>query len=816
MEFFFQDVRFALRNLRAHPAFALVAVITIALGIGANTAIFSVVNAMLLRDLPYAEPDRLVRIWSTNTERGIERGFMSPPDIVDYQAANRTFQSLAAYSEAELAMVDRDGAATKVTGTWAGDNLFSVLGVTAHLGRTFGPDDGLAGAPKVIVLGYGFWQGRFGGDADVIGTSITIEEDPYTVVGVMPPGFDFPGSSSFWLNRYLLSYPGRYARWMDVIGRLNPGVDIAAARADLDGIASRLEAEYPNWNRAYGATLMPLHQAVIGGTRPALLILLGATGLLLLVACVNVINLLLSRMADRGREIAVRMALGAGRLRIGRQILTESLVLAFAGAVLGTALAAFGINALVALGPADLPRLDEVALDGPVFLYTLGAMVATGVLVGLAPAMRLAGMDVHGALQDASKGSSAGVGRERFRSLLVTTEIALTVMLVIGAGLLVRSFAVLRDTDPGFNATGLLTFQVELPAGPYRELPVVADYYATITERLENIPGVVSVAATAALPFEREIPFLGDLVVEDRPAPRQGEEPQAHYRQITPGFFSTMGIGVVSGREFEWRDDRNAPGVAVINEALARQYFPDEDPINKKLVGLPPHLALGGFLVDEFEIVGVVRDVKYFGLAEPALPSLYLAVGQAPFRRMNFTLRTTVDPESLVRSVRGEIAAMDPLVPVSRVATMERILSSSVARERFSMLLLGLFAVVALVLASIGVYGVISYSISQRTTELGIRMALGANPADVRRLVLLQGARLAGWGVLSGVAGAFALSRVMASQLYGVSATDPWIFGGVPLTLALVAMIATYLPAVRASRIDPVDALHAHEGRARG
>ncbi len=816
MEFLLQDIRFAVRNLRAHPAFALVAVITIALGIGANTAIFSVVNAMLLRDLPYDESDRLVRVWSSNAERGIERGFMSPPDIADFAAANRTFEDLAAYSEAELAMIDRDGAATKVTGTWAGDNLFSVLGVSAHLGRTFGPDDGMDGAPKVIVLGHGFWKNRLGGNADVIGTSITIEENPYTVVGVMPAGFDFPGSSSFWVNRYLLSYPGRYARWMDVIGRLNPDVDIGVARADMAGIASRLETEYPNFNRAYGVMLMPLHEAVIGETRSALLILLGATGLLLLVACVNVINLLLSRMADRGREIAVRVALGAGRMRIGRQILTESLVLAFAGAILGTALAAFGINALVALGPTDLPRLDEVALDGPVFLYTLAAMVATGILFGLAPAIRLAGMDVHTVLQDASKGSSAGIGRERFRSFLVTAEIALTVMLVIGAGLLVRSFATLRDTDPGFNATGMLTFQVELPAGPYRELPLVADYYATVTDRLENLPGVVSVAATAALPFEREIPFLGDLVVEDRPAPRQGEEPKAHYRQITPGFFSTMGIDVVSGREFEWRDDRNAPGVAVINEALARRYFPDEDPINKKVVGLPPHLALGGFLVEGFEIVGVVRDVKYFGLAEPASPSLYLPVGQAPFRRMNFTLRTTVDPESLARSVRAEIASLDPLVPVSRVATMERILSSSVARERFSMLLLGLFAVVALVLASIGVYGVISYSISQRTAELGIRMAIGANPADVRKLVLIQGARMAGWGVLSGVVGALALSRVMASQLYGVSSTDPWIFGGVPLTLALVAMVATYLPALRASRIDPVEALQAQGRRAQG
>jgi predicted permease len=741
---------------------------------------------------------------------------MSPPDIDDYRVANQSFEDLAAYSEAELAMIDREGRATKVTGTWAGDNLFSVLGVTAHRGRTFGPDDGVDGAAKVMVLSYGFWQTRFGGSANIIGTSITIEDNPYTVVGIMPEAFDFPGSSSFWLNRYLLSYPGRYARWMDVVGRLKPDVNIETARADMSAIAGRLEAEYPNWNRMYGITMVPLHQAVVGETRSALFILLGATGLLLLVACVNVINLLLARMADRGKEIAVRVALGAGRMRIGRQILTESLVLAFAGAVLGTGLAAFGISVLTTLGPSNLPRLDEVVMDGPVFLYTLGATIVTGLLFGLAPAMRLAGTDVHAVLQDASKGSSTGVGRERSRNLLVTAEIALTVMLVIGAGLLVRSFVLLQETDPGFNATGVLTFQVELPAGPYRELPVVADYYATMTERLGNIPGVVSVAATAALPFEREIPFLGNLIIESRPAPLQGEEPKAHYRQIAPGFFKTMGIEVVSGREFEWRDDRNAPGVAVVNEAFVRRYFPDEDPINEKVLGLPPHLALGGFLTDEFEIIGVVRDVKYFGLAEPALPSFYMSVAQAPFRRMSFTLRTTVDPESVVRGVRAEIASLDPLVPISRIATMERILSASVARERFSMLLLGLFAVVALVLASIGVYGVISYSISQRTAELGIRMAIGANPADVRKLVMMQGAKMAGWGVLVGVVGAVALSRVMASQLYGISTMDPWIFVGVPLTLALVAMIATYLPAYRASRIDPMEALQTQGRRVRG
>ena len=424
MELFLQDIRYAIRNLRSHLTFAGVAILTIALGIGANTAIFSVVNAVLLRDLPFEQPDRLARVWSTNAERGIERGFMSPPDIADYQSANRTFASIAAYSEAELAMIDRDGSAIKVTGTWAGDNLFSVLGVGALLGRTFTPEDGVSGAEKVMVLGHGFWRSRFGGDPSVIGTSITVEDAGYTVVGVMPDGFDFPGRSSFWLNRYLLSYPGRYARWMDVVGRLEPEVDFATAQADLAGIATRLEAEYPNWNRAYGVTTVPLHDAIVGETRSALLILLGATGLLLLVACANVINLLLSRMADRGREIAVRVALGAGRLRIGRQILTECLVLAVAGAALGTVLAAVGIDMLVAVGPANLPRLDEVRLDGTVFLFTMGTTVFTGIVFGLAPSLRLAAADIQATLQDASKGSTSGTGRERVRGFLVISEIA--------------------------------------------------------------------------------------------------------------------------------------------------------------------------------------------------------------------------------------------------------------------------------------------------------------------------------------------------------------------------------------------------------
>ena len=805
-------VRFALRGFRRHPAFATVAVTTIALGIGANTAIFSVVRAVLLRDLPYAQPSELVRVWSTNPERGFDRGLMSPPDIDDYQRQNRTFEGLAAYSEAELAVIDRGGSAIKVTGTWAGENLFSVLGASALHGRALAPGDGAAGAPRVIVLSHEFWQTRFGGGSSAIGSSITVEESEYTVVGVMRPGFDFPGGSSLWVNRHLLSYPGRYARWMDVVGRLRSDADLEAARADLETIASRLQAEYPEWNRAYGTTVVPLHEAVVGDTRTPLLILLGATAFLLLIACVNVINLLLARMSDRGREIAVRAALGAGRGHLGRQLVTESLVLAFAGAVVGVGLASVGMGVLGVLGPPDLPRLDEIRLDGGVLAFTLVSTVLTGLLFGSAPLLWLARTDIHGELKEGSRNSTAGAARERLRSLLVVTEIALATMLVIGAGLLTRSFSRLIETDPGFDSTSLLTFQIELPSGGYGELSRVADYHATLVRGLESLPGVRSVAATATLPFDRDVPFLGEFVINGRPEPVQGEEPKAHYRQVTPGYFGTLGIRLLRGRELGTSDDRSAPGAVVINETLARRYFPDEDPIGKRISGLPPHLALGGFLVGEFEIVGVVEDVRYFGLAEAPRPSLYLPVGQAPFRRMSYAVRATREPDDLIRAARGQVASLDPTVPVSRVDTMERILSRSVARERFSMLSLGLFAAVALALAAVGIYGVISYSISRRTAELGIRMAMGASSSDVLRLVMAQGTRLTAWGLGSGLLGAVVLSRVMASQLYGVSAIDPATFLAVAVVLGAVAALATYLPAHRAARIDPAVAIQG-EGR---
>ena len=812
MEFLLRDLRFAARNLAKHPTFAAVAVVTIALGIGANTAIFSVVNGVLLRDLPYEQPDQLVRIWSSNAERGVPQGFMSPPDIADYRSQNRTFVDIAAYSEAELAMIDRDGSAVKVTGTWAGDNLFAVLGSTALLGRTLMPEDGVPDAPKVMILSHAFWQSRFGGDPGAIGQSIVVEESPYAVVGVMPPGFDFPGSSSFWLNRYLLSYPGRYARWMDVVGRMRPGVDIDAVRADFAGIAGRLEEQYPEINRAYGTSLLPLHEAAVGDTRTPLFILLGATGFLLLIACVNVTNLLLARMADRGREIAVRTALGAGRARLSRQMLTESLVLAGVGAIGGLLLAAVGIDVLVTLGPENLPRLDEVRFDRSVFLFTLASTVATGLLFGLAPVLRLAGADIQATLNEGGKSSTAGWGRGRLRGLLVVTEIALAVMLVVGAGLLARSFSRLLATDPGFDAGGVLTLRVDVPTGSYQEYPTVADYYVTLTQRLSDVGGIETVAATAALPFAREIPYLGNFLVQDRAAPRQGEEPTAHYRQVTPGYFQAMGIDITAGREFDLQDDRESRGVAVVNEALARQYFPDEDPIGRTIVGLPPHLALGGFLVEGFEIVGITEDVKYFGLAEAAQPSLYFPVAQAPFRRMNFTIRTAGDPVALIGPIRRTIVALDPTVPISRIETMDRLLSASVARERFSMLLLTLFAVVALLLATVGIYGVTSYSVSQRTVEVGIRLAVGADRGDVLKLVMVHGAKLALGGVVLGLLGAAALSRIMASQLYGVEAIDPSTFALVAVVLASVAMVATYIPAQRAARIDPVTALQA-EGR---
>jgi putative ABC transport system permease protein len=812
MESVLKDVRYALRTLWKRPGFTLVAVITIGLGVGSVTTLFSVVNAVVLSPLPYDAPEELVRVWSSNAERGVALGFMSPPDIVDFQDMNQTLTGLAAFSEAELALIDKDGAAVKATGTWAGDNLFTVLGVRPLIGRALTPEDGKPDAAKVVVLANDFWQTRFGGTRDALGQSITIEDAPYTIVGVMPAGFDFPGSSRFWANRFLLDYPGRYARWMDVVARAKPGMNVEAVRADLSNVASRLEEEYPGTNRAYSTAVVPLHDAVVGETGTTLMVLLGATGFLLLIACVNVINLLLSRMADRGQEIALRTALGAGRRRLGRQLLTESLVLAAVGAAVGLGLAGIGIEALERFGPANLPRLDEVSLDRSVMLFALAVTSITGLLFGAAPLLRMSRTSVQATLQEGSKGATAGGGRERLRSLLVVTEVALAVILVVGAGLLTKSFSKLLSAEPGFDAENVLTLQVDLPSGSYRDLQKVADYYGSVTARMEALPGVASVAATAALPFDREIPFLGNFLIQDRVAPEQGEEPRAHYRQITPGFFRTMGIDLLTGREFDSRDDGTAPGVAIVNESLAAAYFPNEDPIGKVIEGLPPHVALGGFLAESFEIIGVAQDVKYFGLAEDSQPSLYLPIAQAPFRRMYLAMRTQQDPDGLMANVRSEIAALDVTVPVSRVSTAERILSNSVARERFSMMLLLLFAGVALILAIVGIYGVTSYAVTQRTAEMGIRIAVGAEPGDVMRMVLIDGVRLTLAGVGIGLVGAWGLSRLMASQLYGISATDPSTFLWVAVVLTGVAVIAAYIPAQRAARMDPVLALQG-EGR---
>ncbi len=480
--------------------------------------------------------------------------------------------------------------------------------------------------------------------------------------------------------------------------------------------------------------------------------------------------------------------------------------------MVGTFLAAVGIEVLVALGPENLPRLDEVQLDARVFFFTLAATGVTGIVFGLAPILQLARTDVHGTLQERSRGSTSGMGRLHARSVLIVAQMALAVMLVVGAGLLSRSFMALMETEPGFDATNVLSLRVDLPSGSYRDLERVSDFHGEMLDRLASLPGVGAVAATATVPFEREIPFLGNFVIEDRVAPEEGEEPLAHYRQVSPGFFETMGIELRRGREFDVLDHRDAKGVAIVNETLAERYFPGEDPIGKVISGLPPHVALGGFFAESFEIVGVAQDVKYFGLAEPSEPSLYLPVAQAPFRRMSYIVRTRTDPEALIASVRREIRSVDPTVPISQVSTMERIVSASVARERFSMMLLVLFAGVAMLLAAVGVYGVISYGVSQRTAELGIRMAMGAEPADVQRLVMADGARMTVAGVVIGLIGAGVFSRVMESQLYEVSSTDPATFAAVAIGLTFVALTAAYIPARRTARMDPVAALQGESG----
>jgi putative ABC transport system permease protein len=803
-----QDIKFAIRSLRRHLGFASIAVLTLALGIGATTSIFSVVNGVMLKSLPYPESDQLVRLWTTNQEAGVQNGQFGVRDVLDFREQSESFEAFVGFYPYDATFTDVEGNAFKAPAELVSYALFDMLRVKPFMGRFFTADDAQPGQQQQLVLAYSVWQTYFNGDPDLIGKTITAEGGAITVIGIAPPGFDFPKNTVAWAQMTEPPTVNRRGRFFDMVGRLKPGVSLERAEADMSLIMSRLADEYPDTNRGLGIRMMSYQAAVVGDLSTILWVLLGAAAVLLLVACANVANLLLARGAARSTEIAVRTALGAGRTRITRQLLTESLVMAGVSAVAGVGIAFGVVKAVHVLSPPEMDLLQKAAVDGTVLWFALGTTFVTGILFGFAPAMRLGNPDLRNALSEGGKRSGGTGAAARIRSALVAAELAMAVVLVVSAGLLVKSFSGLTKTNPGFNESGVLVFELALPIVTYREWPGIADFYTELIDRLEALPGVQSAVGTATMPFGPQVDFRFPFVVNGRPAPLPGAEPQAYYRVVTPGFFKEMGIPMVAGREFDDTDRRDGRKVAGVNEAFAKMIYPDEDPLDKRISGIPPAVGpLGRLPAPEVELIGVVSDVKYTSLADPAEPAIYFVHDQAPFRRMTMALRTAGDPLSLVGAVRSEIAAIDRSLAMGNTETLQRIVAASFARERFGMLLLSAFGFVALVLASVGIYGVISFGVQQRTPELAVRVAIGATPGKVVMLVLQQGGRLAAIGITVGLVLALAAGQLTASVLFGVTPYDPATYASVTVALAVVAMVATLVPAWRATKIQPAIAL---------
>jgi putative ABC transport system permease protein len=795
--------------LTRRPGFTVVAVLALALGIGANSAIFSVVNAVLLRPLPYDEPERLVMVWERRPRQNRDAGPVSPADFLDWQAQSQSFASMAAYWPTEFNLTGV-GEPEQISSQLVTPAFFEVLKVKAALGRTLLPEADQPGGQHVVVLSHGLWQRRFGADPGVVGRALTLNDESFTVVGVMPQGFQYPDKSTeMWTipkqvlpETSLTGKPdptlARSLHYLSVIARLREGVSVGQSQAEMEAIASRLEQQYPTENTGHTARVVSLHEQLVGDVRPALLVLLGAVGFVLLIACANVANLLLARAAARHKEMSIRTALGAGRLRLIRQMLTESGLLSCLGGACGLLLALWGVDLLVWLSPENLPRLGEIGLDARVVGFTFAVSVLTGLVFGLAPALQASRLDLVSSLKEGGRSSQEGFGRHRMRSLLIVLEVALALVLLVGAGLMLRSFQRIQQVDPGFNPNNVLALEISLPRSKYPRKEQIRNFYNQVTERVSTLPGVESVAATWMLPLSGQDAGRGFDIEGYSPAPN--ERVNAAFSAVTPRYFRTMEIPVRAGREFTEQDGPTGQSVVIVNETLAQRYFPGGDALGKRI-------KLRGDDNPWLTIVGVASDVKHTELTAQPRMQMYLSSLQTPFPFMNVVVRTTVDPASLTAAVRQEVWAIDPAQPVASAETMQQLISNSVARARFNTLLLGVFSVVALLLAAIGLYGVMAYSVTQRTHEIGIRMALGAQGRDVLRLVLRQGMTLAFLGVLTGLAAAFALTRVMASLLYGVTATDPLTFAAVALVLSLVALLATIIPARRATKVDPMVAL---------
>ena len=800
-----QDIRYGARTLRKNPGFTLVAVLTLALGIGANTAIFSVVHSVLLHALPYRDAERLVVVWENNRSGNHPRNVISPINFLEWQAQAKSFEGLAAFYDTRFNLT---GAGEPVAAPVqvATSNLFSVLGADALLGRTFTAEDAEPGHNDVIVLSYGFWQRQFGGARDVVGKTVALDGVQVTIIGVMPADFKWfvkensrsGKPAEFWVPTKLKERPGRY---LSAVARLKPGVTFASAQAEMETIAGRIQQERPEFNTNMGVTLVPLREQLAGEIKTPLMILLGAVAFVLLIACANVANLLLARAASRSKEIAIRAALGAGRARIARQLLTESLLLSLVGGALGVGLAAWGIKALIALSPPNLIGSTQVAVNLTVLGFTCAISLVTGVDFGLLPALEAARFDANDALKESGRGHTGSRRSRRARSAFVVAEIGLALVLLVGAGLLVKSFTRLVSVDPGFDPKNLLTVRVQLPPKKYKEDAQVVAFFRQATEQVAHLPGVRSVSVANYLPFYTGLGARTSFFIEGQPKPAPGTESATDVRVTDENYFRTLSIPVLRGRDFTPQEATGDRHTIIINEALARKYFPGQDPVGQRIT------------VDMMdnpqpnEIIGVVGDVRYDKLDAEQYPMVYWTQPQLAYSEMTFVVRTEGEPTAQADAVRRAIQSIDPNQPVADIRTMESWIDESVSRARFGALLLAVFAGGALLLAAVGIYGVMAYSVTQRQHEIGIRMALGAQASDVLRMVLGQGMTLTLTGIVVGLAGAFALTRVLATLLYGVSVTDPLTFAAVALLLAAVALIACYVPARRAVKVDPLIAL---------
>jgi putative ABC transport system permease protein len=808
MDNLLKDLRYGARTLLKNPGFTVIAVLALALGIGANTAVFSIVNAVLLRPLRFERPEQLVTIWETNLSQGLGHSQVSPVTFTDWRQQNQIFDGVATWWYPQVNLTDTGTEPVRVRTIDATDNFFSVLGVQPMLGRLFLPGEDQRGADLIAVLSYNLWKTRFNSDPSVIGKPIALDGRLHSVVGVMPQGFNYPENIEVW--RPLGWDPAQHnrgARFMEAVARLAQGVTIEQAQAEMTALGHRLEQEYPRTNIDWGVTLIPLRNEIVGNFRVALLVMLGAVAFVLLIACANIANLLLARAGARQKEIAIRLAMGASRSRLIRQFLTESILLASLGCALGLVLAYFGGKALMTLNPVAIPRSNEIGIDARMLGFTLGITLITGIIFGLVPALQASKPDLNQVLKEGGRDSKSSSGNS-IRNALVVSEIAIALVLLIGAGLLLKTFIRLQRAEPGFNPDGVLTFNLQLPGSKYSDWRQVSSFYTRILDRIKSLPGVQSADAASFLPLESG--WRLKFSIAGRPPAEPGEEPIAQHRPISKGYFQTMRIPLIEGRELTERDNVDAPGVIVINQALAHRYWPDEDPIGKRIVSTVRSIGPLGRVMPkalDFEVVGVVGNEKNNGLNAAAEPAIYFSHDQFAYRSMSVMVRSSSNPMSLLGAIQNEVWAMDNSLPVSEVKTANQILANSVAQPRFSVLLLGIFAALALILAAVGIYGVMSYSITQRTREIGIRMALGAQSSDVLRMVLGEGFKFAFAGIGIGLVGAFLLTRFLTSLLYGVSAADPITYAGVSAILAAVALVACYIPARRATKVDPLVAL---------